>query len=84
MEGEVSTQDRSLRHWYFPLKDDERRGKWAVVWKTATKLIRFRPKDGMQVVVRGGLRVYRCAASTSSVEVLEPLGRVRCSRPSRS
>jgi exodeoxyribonuclease VII large subunit len=46
------------------------------VWKTATRLIRFRPKDGMKVVVRGGLRVYPPRGEYQlSVEVLEPLGK---------
>ena len=29
-----------------------------MVWKTATRLIKFKPRDGMKVLARGGVRVY--------------------------
>ena len=48
----------------------------AVVWKTATRLIRFKPKDGMKVLARGGLKVYAPKGEYQiSVEVLEPIGK---------
>jgi exodeoxyribonuclease VII large subunit len=76
VEGEVSNlRFAPSGHWYFSLKDDHAQLR-AVVWKTATRLIRFRPKDGMKVVVRGGLRVYPPRGEYQlSVEVLEPLGK---------
>jgi exodeoxyribonuclease VII large subunit len=76
VEGEVSNlRFAPSGHWYFSLKDDQAQLR-AVVWKTATRLIRFRPKDGMKVVVRGGLRVYAPRGEYQlSVEVLEPLGK---------
>ncbi|PYQ10902.1 MAG: exodeoxyribonuclease VII large subunit [Acidobacteria bacterium] len=76
VEGEVSNlRFAPSGHWYFSLKDDHAQLK-AVVWKTATRLIRFRPRDGMKVVVRGGLRVYPPRGEYQlSVEVLEPLGK---------
>jgi exodeoxyribonuclease VII large subunit len=76
VEGEVSNlRFAPSGHWYFSLKDDHAQLR-AVVWKTATRLIRFRPKDGMKVVVRGGLRVYAPRGEYQlSVEVLEPLGK---------
>jgi exodeoxyribonuclease VII large subunit len=76
VEGEVSNlKVAPSGHWYFSLKDDQAQVR-AVVWKTATRLIRFRPKDGMKVVVRGGLRVYPPRGEYQlSVEVLEPLGK---------
>jgi len=76
VEGEVSNlRFAPSGHWYFSLKDDHAQLR-AVVWKTATRLIRFRPKDGMRVVVRGGLRVYPPRGEYQlSVEVLEPLGK---------
>src|SRR5437667_196561 len=76
VEGEVSNlRFAPSGHWYFSLKDDHAQLK-AVVWKTATRLVRFRPKEGMKVVVRGGLRVYAPRGEYQrSVEVLEPLGK---------
>jgi exodeoxyribonuclease VII large subunit len=76
VEGEVSNvRFAPSGHWYFSLKDDNAQVR-AVVWKTATRLIRFRPQDGMRVVVRGGLRVYPPRGEYQlSVEVLEPLGK---------
>jgi exodeoxyribonuclease VII large subunit len=48
----------------------------AVVWKTATRLIRFKPKDGMKVLARGSLKVYAPKGEYQvSVEVLEPIGK---------
>ena len=76
VEGEVSNLTLAASgHWYFSLKD-ERSQVRAVVWKTATRLIKFRPRDGMKVVVRGGVRVYAPKGEYQlSVEVIEPLGK---------
>jgi exodeoxyribonuclease VII large subunit len=76
VEGEVSNlKIAGSGHWYFSLKDELAQVR-AVVWKTATRLIRFRPKDGMRVVVRGALRVYPPRGEYQlSVEVVEPLGK---------
>src|SRR5690349_7976085 len=47
----------------------------AVVWKTAARLIKWKPKDGMRVLARGGIKVYAPRGDYQiSVEVLEPLG----------
>jgi len=76
VQGEVSNvRFATSGHWYFSLKD-ERAQVAAVVWRTAARLIRFRPEDGMQVIARGSLRVYPPRGSYQvSVEVLEPLGK---------
>jgi exodeoxyribonuclease VII large subunit len=76
VEGEVSNLSTpSSGHWYFSLKDANAQIR-AVVWKTATRLVKFRPKDGMKVVARGGLRVYPPKGEYQiSVEVLEPVGK---------
>jgi exodeoxyribonuclease VII large subunit len=76
VEGEVSNLTlASSGHWYFSLKDDRASIK-AVVWKTATRLIRFKPRDGMKVLARGSLRVYAPKGDYQvQVEVLEPLGK---------
>src|SRR4029453_6481402 len=75
VEGEISnlTQPAS-GHWYFSLKDDRAQVR-AVVWKTAARLLKWKPQDGMRVLARGGLKV--CAPRGEyqiSVEGLEPLG----------
>jgi exodeoxyribonuclease VII large subunit len=76
VEGEISNLNIAPSgHWYFSLKDDRAQLR-AVVFKTATRLIRFRPKDGRKVLVRGGIRVYPPRGEYQiSVEALEALGK---------
>jgi exodeoxyribonuclease VII large subunit len=76
VEGEISNlKPAASGHWYFSLKDDRAQIR-AVVWKTATRLIRFKPKDGTRVLARGAVRVYAPRGEYQlSVEVLEPLGK---------
>ena len=76
VEGEVSNLTiASSGHWYFSLKDASAQVS-AVVWKTATRLIKFKPKDGMKVLARGSLKVYPPkGAYQVSVDVLEPIGK---------
>jgi exodeoxyribonuclease VII large subunit len=76
VEGEVSNlKFAESGHWYFSLKDESSQIR-ATVWKTAARLIRFRPKDGMKVLVRGSVRVYAPRGEYQvSVELLEPLGK---------
>jgi exodeoxyribonuclease VII large subunit len=76
VEGEVSNlKFAASGHWYFSLKDEKSQVR-AVVWKMDTRLVRFRPKDGMKVLVRGQLRVYPPRGEYQiSVQVLEPLGK---------
>jgi exodeoxyribonuclease VII large subunit len=76
VEGELSNLTiASSGHWYFSLKDASAQVS-AVVWKTATRLIKFKPKDGMKVLARGSLKVYPPkGAYQVSVEVLEPIGK---------
>ncbi|MFI5184869.1 MAG: exodeoxyribonuclease VII large subunit, partial [Vicinamibacteria bacterium] len=76
VEGEVSNlKIADSGHWYFSLRDEGAQVR-AVVWKTQARLIRFRPKDGMKVLARGGVRVYPPRGEYQiSIEVLEPLGK---------
>jgi exodeoxyribonuclease VII large subunit len=76
VEGEVSNlRIADSGHWYFSLKDENAQIK-AVVWKTAARLIRFRPRDGMRVLARGSVRVYAPRGEYQvSVELIEPLGK---------
>jgi hypothetical protein len=85
VEGEVSNVTMPASgHWYFSLKDSNAQVR-AVVWKTAARLIKFKPRDGMKVLVRGAVRVYPPKGEYQiAVEVIEPWARDRCSRPSRS
>jgi exodeoxyribonuclease VII large subunit len=76
VEGEVSNVTMPASgHWYFSLKDGNAQVR-AVVWKTAARLIKFRPQDGMKVLVRGAVRVYPPKGEYQiAVEVIEPLGK---------
>jgi exodeoxyribonuclease VII large subunit len=76
VEGEISNlKFASSGHWYFSLKDEHASIR-AVVWKMATRLIRFRPKDGLKVRGRGSVRVYAPRGEYQiSLEVLEPVGK---------
>jgi exodeoxyribonuclease VII large subunit len=76
VEGEVSNlKIAGSGHWYFSLKDEGAQVR-AVVWKTQARLIKFRPKDGMKVLARGGIRLYPPRGEYQiAVEVLEPLGK---------
>jgi len=76
VEGEISNlKIASSGHWYFSLKDEYAQIR-GVAWKTAARLIRFLPKDGMAVLARGSIRVYPPRGEYQiSVEVLEPLGK---------
>jgi exodeoxyribonuclease VII large subunit len=76
VEGEVSNLTfPASGHWYFSLKDERAQIK-AVVWKTQARLVRFRPQEGMKVVVRASLRVYPPKGEYQlQVEVVEPLGK---------
>jgi exodeoxyribonuclease VII large subunit len=76
VEGEISNlRIATSGHWYFSLKDETAQIR-AIVWKSAARLIRFQPKDGLKVLARGGVRVYAPRGEYQvSVEVLEPLGK---------
>ena len=76
VEGEISNlKIATSGHWYFSLKDEQAQIR-AVVWKTDTRLIKFRPKDGMKVLARGAVRVYAPRGDYQlSAQVLEPLGK---------
>jgi exodeoxyribonuclease VII large subunit len=76
VEGEVSNVTMPASgHWYFSLKDSNAQVR-AVVWKTAARLIKFKPRDGMKVLVRGAVRVYPPKGEYQiAVEVIEPLGK---------
>jgi exodeoxyribonuclease VII large subunit len=76
VEGEVSNLKAAASgHWYFSLKDESSQIQ-AVLWKSAARLIRFKPRDGLKVLARGSLGVFAPRGEYRlSVEVLEPLGK---------
>ncbi len=76
VEGEVSNWVVAQSgHVYFKLKD-ERALISAVLFRSQARLLRFRPKDGLQVLARGSVRVYPPRGEYQlQVELLEPRGK---------
>src|SRR5271154_1210451 len=61
-------------HLYFTLKDGSAQIR-VVMFRSSAKLLRFRPADGMQVVVRGRVTVYEDRGELQiSAEYIEPKG----------
>ena len=58
VEGEISNFARpSSGHWYFTLKDDKAQVRCAM-FRNRNHMVRFRPGDGQQVIVRGRISLY--------------------------
>jgi len=58
VEGEVSNfRAPESGHLYFTLKDGNAQIR-VVMFRTSARLLRFRPVDGLQVIVRGRVTVY--------------------------
>ena len=75
VEGEISNfRAPASGHLYFTLKDaDAQLG--VVVFRSSARLLRFRPDNGMQVVVRGRVTVYEERGELQiSAEYIEPKG----------
>src|SRR3954447_3591833 len=75
VEGELSNcRTWNTGHVYFTLKDGDAQVK-AVMFRSAVRYLKFKPEDGMQVVVRGQLSVYEPKGEYQIVcEHLEPRG----------
>ena len=73
--GEISsTRLIPSGHCYFTLKDTEAQIK-CVCWKLSYWRLRFKPKDGMQVLVRGRVDIYEQRSEYQFVvEAIEPRG----------
>ena len=59
VKGEISDLSMNYRsgHWYFSLKDEG--GKLsAVMFKSMTERLKFRPEEGMSVIAAGSITVY--------------------------
>jgi exodeoxyribonuclease VII large subunit len=75
ISGEVSsTRLIPSGHCYFTLKDSEAQIK-CVCWKLSYWRLRFKPKDGMEVLVRGRVDIYEQRSEYQFVvEAIEPRG----------
>jgi exodeoxyribonuclease VII large subunit len=75
VEGEISNfRAPDSGHLYFTLKDGNAQIR-VVMFRSAARLLRFRPADGMQVVVRGRVTVYEDRGELQiAAEYIEPKG----------
>ena len=74
-EGEISNfRAHDSGHFYFTLKDANSQLS-AVMFRSQARLLRFRPENGMQVVVRGRITIYEDRGQLQiSAEYLETKG----------
>ena len=75
VEGEISNfRAPDSGHLYFTLKDGNAQLR-VVMFRSSARLLRFRPADGLQVVVRGRVTVYEDRGELQiSAEYIEPKG----------
>ena len=75
VEGEISNfRAHDSGHLYFTLKDQDSQIR-AVIFRSQARLLRFRPENGMQVVLRGRVTVFERGGDLQlSAEYLEPKG----------
>jgi exodeoxyribonuclease VII large subunit len=75
VEGEISNlRAHDSGHIYFTLKDESSQIR-IVMFRSQARLLRFRPENGMQVVVRGRVTIYEDRGELQiSAEYLEPNG----------
>src|SRR5271163_4569363 len=75
VEGEISNfRAPDSGHLYFTLKDGNAQIR-VVTFRSSARLLRFRPADGLQVIVRGRVTVYEDRGELQiSAEYIEPKG----------
>jgi exodeoxyribonuclease VII large subunit len=75
VEGEISNfRAPESGHLYFTLKDGNAQIR-VVMFSSKARLLRFRPADGMQVIVRGRVTIYEDRGELQiAAEYLEPKG----------
>src|SRR4029077_3988290 len=75
VEGEISNfRTPDSGHLYFTLKDGNAQIR-VVMFRSSARLLRFRPADGLQVIVRGRVIVYEDRGELQiSAEHIEPKG----------
>jgi exodeoxyribonuclease VII large subunit len=75
VEGEISNfRAQNSGHLYFTLKDGNAQIR-VVMFSSKARLLRFRPADGMQVIVRGRVTIYEDRGELQiAAEYIEPKG----------
>ena len=75
VEGEISNfRAPDSGHLYFTLKDGDAQIR-VVMFRSSARLLRFKPADGLQVVVQGRVTIYEDRGELQiSAEYLEPKG----------
>ncbi len=75
VEGEISNfRAPDSGHLYFTLKDGNAQIK-VVMFRSSARLLRFRPADGLQVVIRGRVTIYEDRGELQiAAEYIEPKG----------
>jgi len=75
VEGEISNfRAPESGHFYFTLKDGNAQIR-VVMFRSSARLLRFRPADGLEVVVRGRVTIYEDRGELQiSAEYIEPKG----------
>ena len=75
VEGEISNlRAQNSGHLYFTLKDENSQIS-VVMFRSSARLLRFKPGDGMQVVVRGRVTIYEDRGQLQIIaEYVEPKG----------
>lgn len=75
VRGEISNfKPHSSGHFYFSLKDKQSQIK-AVMFRGYNSRLKFKPKDGTEVIVRGKISVYEPRGDYQIIcEMMEPVG----------
>jgi len=75
LEGEISDlRPAASGHIYFTIKDDSAQLS-VVLFRSQARLLRFRPEDGLHILLRGRLSVYEQRGQMQIVaEHIEPVG----------
>lgn len=75
VEGEISNLSRpSSGHWYFTLKDKGAQVRCAM-FRSRTAQVRFQPKEGDQIIVRGKVSLYENRGDYQLiVDAMKPAG----------
>ncbi|MCO7227447.1 exodeoxyribonuclease VII large subunit [Pleionea sp. CnH1-48] len=75
LQGEISNFSAPASgHWYFSLKDQQAQVRCAM-FKGRNRLLRFRPEDGQQVIVKARVTLYEARGEFQLVaDIMEPAG----------
>lgn len=75
VEGEISNfAQPGSGHWYFTLKDDKAQIRCAM-FRNRNQMVRFKPKNGQQIIVRGRISLYEGRGEYQMIaEFLEDFG----------